>query len=134
MITGIYPGRVMRPAAIRWMMGHMAQGTQMTASTGSPASTGASASTGARARPAPGSGRRKRVARTIVLAWVGHLFWDRRFRLGVVLFAIMLGALRGLAREGAARAVAWDARSRARDLEHEAKKALHQGKQAITGG
>ena len=128
MITGIYPGRVMRPAAIRWMMGHMAQGTQMTASTGSPASTGA------RARAAPGSGRRKRVARTILLAWVTHLFWDRRFRLGVVLFAVMLGALRGLAREGAARAVAWDARSRARDLEHEAKKALHQGKQAITGG
>ena len=112
----------MRPAAIRWMMGHMAQGTQMTASTG------------ARARPAPGSGRRKRVARTIVLAWVGHLFWDRRFRLSVVLFAIMVGALRGLAREGAARAVAWDAKSRARSLEQEAKKAAHHAKEAVTGG
>jgi hypothetical protein len=118
----------MRPAAIRWMMGHMAQGTQMTAS------TGASASTGARARPAPASGRRKRVARTILLAWVTHLFWDRRFRLSVVLFAITLGAMRGLAREGAARAIAWDARSRARDLEHEAKKAAHHAKEAITGG
>jgi hypothetical protein len=109
------------------MMGHMAQGTQMTASTRAPASTGA------RAQPAPGSGRRKRVARTIVLAWVAHLFWDRRFRLSVVLLAIMVGAMRGLAREGVTRLAAWDARSRARSLEHEAKQALHHGKQAITG-
>jgi hypothetical protein len=108
--------------------GHMAQGTQMTVSTGAPAGAGA------RARPAPGSGGRKRVARMMVLAWATQLFWDRRFRVGVIMAAITLGALRGLAREGAARSAAWDQRSRARSLEAEAKKALHRGKQAVTGG
>ena len=118
----------MRLAVIRWMMDHMAQGTQTSASTSAPASTGA------RARPAPRSGRRKRVARTILLAWATHLFWDRRFRVRVILFAIALGAMRGLAREGAARAVAWDARSRARSLQTDAKKAAHHAKEAVTGG
>jgi hypothetical protein len=118
----------MRPAAIRWMMGHMAQVTQTSAS------TSAAASAGARAGPTPGSGRRKRVARTILLAWATHLFWDRRFRVGLILFVITLGAVRGLAREGAARAVAWDARSRARGLQAEAKKAAHHAKEAVTGG
>jgi len=112
----------MRRAAIRWMMGHMAQGTQMTASTG------------ARARPAPESGRRKRVARTIILAWLARLPLERRFQTRMIVLAIALGAVRGLAQQGQVRASEWDKRSRARALEADAKKALRHGKQAITGG
>jgi uncharacterized protein HemX len=112
----------MRPAAIRWMMGHMAQGTQ------------APASTGQQAQPARGSGHRKRVARTIMLAWVARLPWERRFQQRVILLAIALGAVRGLARQGQTRASAWDQRSRARALQLEAKKTARRGKQAITGG
>ena len=119
---GIYPGRVMRPAAIRWMMGHMAQGTQ------------APAGTGKQAQAAPESGRRKRVARTIMLAWVARLPWDRRFQTRMIVLAIALGAVRGLAQQGQTRASEWDKRSRARALEAEAKKAAHHAKQAITGG
>jgi hypothetical protein len=121
-ITGIYPGRVMRLAAIRWMMGHMAQGTQT------------SPSTGKQVQPAPGSGRRKRVARTIILAWIARLPWERRFQQRLILVAIAIGAMRGMARDGATRASAWDQRSRTRALQAEAKKATHQAKQAITGG
>jgi hypothetical protein len=112
----------MRLAAIRWMMGHMAQGTQTSAGTGN------------RAQPAPGSGRRKRVARTIILAWVARLPWERRFQQRVILLAIAVGAMRGLARQGATRAAAWDARSRTRTLEAQAKKAAHHAKEAVSGG
>jgi hypothetical protein len=112
----------MRLAAIRWMMGHMAQGTQTSARTGN------------QAQPAPGSGRRKRVARTIILAWAVRLPWERRFQLRVILLAIFLGAMRGLARQGGTRVVAWDARSRARSLETQAKKAAHHAKEAVSGG
>jgi hypothetical protein len=112
----------MRLAAIRWMMGHMAQGTQTSASTGN------------QAQPAPESGRRKRVARTIILAWAVRLPWERRFQVRVILVAIFVGAMRGLARDGATRASAWDARSRARALQADAKKAAHHAKEAVTGG
>jgi hypothetical protein len=112
----------MRPAAIRWMMGHMAQGTQT------------SASAGRQAQPAPESGRRKRVTRTIMLAWLARLPFERRFQTRMVTLAIALGAVRGLAQQGQVRASEWDKRSRARALEAEAKKALHHGKQAVTGG
>jgi ATP-dependent DNA ligase len=112
----------MRPAAIHWMMGHMAQVTQTPPSTGK------------QAQPAPGAGRRKRVARTIILAWIARRPLDRRFQQRLILIAIAIGAMRGMARDGATRAAAWDARQRARDLEHEAKKAAHHAKQAITGG
>jgi hypothetical protein len=121
-ITGIYPGRVMRLPVIRWMMGYMAQGTQT------------SASTGKQAQPAPGSGRRKRVARTVILAWVARLPWERRFQQRMIVLAIAVGAVRGMARQGQARAAAWDKQSRSRALEAEAKKALRRGKQAVTGG
>jgi len=113
---------VMRPAAIRWMMGHMAQGTQK------------SASPGKQAQPAPESGRRKRVARTIMLAWVARLPLERRFQTRMIVLAIALGAVRGLAQQGQARASEWDKRSRTRALEADAKKALRRGKQAVTGG
>jgi len=112
----------MRLAAIRWMMGHMAQGTQT------------SASTGRQAQPAPAAGRRKRVARTIILAWIARRPFERRFQQRVVLLAIALGAMRGLAQQGQVRASEWDKRSRARALEAEAKKAAHHAKQAVTGG
>ena len=109
----------MRPAAIRWMMGPMAQGTQTPGSTG---------------KQAPGAGRRKRVARTIILAWIARRPLERRFQQRLILIAIAIGAMRGMARDGATRAAAWDARQRARDLEHEAKKAAQHAKQAVTGG
>jgi ATP-dependent DNA ligase len=112
----------MRLPGIRWMMGHMAQGTQT------------SPSTGKQVQPAPGSGRRKRVARTIILAWIARLPWERRFQQRLILVAIAIGAMRGMARDGATRASAWDARQRARSLEHEAKKAAHRAKEAVTGG
>lgn len=119
---GIYPGRVMHLALIRWMMGPMAQGTQK------------SASPGKQAQPAEESGRRKRVTRTIMLAWLARLPLDRRFQTRVIVLAIALGAVRGLAQQGQTRASEWDKRSRARALEADAKKALHRGKQAVTGG
>ncbi len=121
----------MRLAAVRWMMGSMhglaryafvAQGTQMSASPSEPA------------QPAPGSGRRKRVARTIMVAWVARLPWERRFQQRVILFAIAVGAARGLARQGQVRASVWDQQSRARAMEAEAKRALRRGKRAVTGG
>ena len=112
----------MRLSAVRWMMGHMAQGTQ------------APAGTGRQAQAAPESGRRKRVARTIMLAWVARLPWDRRFQTRMIVLAIALGAVRGLAQQGQTRASEWDKRSRARALEADAKKALRRGKQAVSGG
>jgi hypothetical protein len=93
-----------------------------------------SASTSGTAQPAPGPGRRKRVALTVLLAWAVRLPWDRRFQLRVILLAIFLGAMRGLARDGGTRVVAWDARSRARSLEAQAKKAAHHAKEAVSGG
>jgi len=99
----------------------MAQGTQTSASTGKQAQ-------------APEAGRRKRVARTIILAWLARLPLERRFQTRVIVLAIAVGAVRGLAQQGQQRAVAWDQRSRARALEAEAKKALHRGKQAVSGG
>jgi hypothetical protein len=93
-----------------------------------------SASTSQTAQPAPGSGRRKRVALTVLLAWAARLPWERRFQVRVILLAIALGAMRGLARDGGTRVVAWDQRSRARSMQAGAKKALHQGQQAVTGG
>jgi hypothetical protein len=111
----------MRPAAIRWMMGHMAQVTQT------------SASTGKQAQPAPGAARRKRVARTIILAWIARRPLDRRFQQRMIVLAIAVGAMRSLAQQGQARASAWDARSRARALQAEAKKAAHHAKEAVTG-
>jgi predicted secreted protein len=111
----------MRLPAIRWMMGHMAQGTQTPASTGK------------QAQPTPVAGRRKRVARTIMLAWVVRRPWERRFQQRVIVLAIALGAVRGLAQQGQTRASEWDKRSRARALEAEAKKAMRRGKQAISG-
>jgi ATP-dependent DNA ligase len=104
------------------MMGHMAQGTRT------------SAGTGRQAQPTPESGRRKRVARTIMLAWLARLPLERRFQTRMIVLAIALGAVRGLAQQGQARASAWDQRSRARALEADAKKALRHGKQAVTGG
>jgi hypothetical protein len=92
-----------------------------------------SASTSQTAQPAPGSGRRKRVALTVLLAWAARLPWERRFQVRVILIAIALGAMRGLARDSGTRVVAWDQRSRARSLEADAKKALHRGQQAISG-
>jgi ATP-dependent DNA ligase len=112
----------MRPAAIRWMMGPMAQGTQTPGSTGN------------QAPAAPGAGRRKRVARTIILAWIARRPLERRFQQRLILIAIAIGAMRGMARDGATRAAAWDARQRTRALEAEAKKAAHRAKQAVTGG
>jgi hypothetical protein len=112
----------MRTAGIRWMMVHMAQGTQT------------SAGTGKQAQPTPESGRRKRVARTIMLAWLARLPLERRFQTRMIVIAIALGAVRGLAQQGQVRASEWDKRSRARALEHEAKKAAHHAKQAVTGG
>src|SRR5215472_1547721 len=112
----------MRPPGIRWMMGHMAQGTQTPASPGK------------QAQPSPEAGRRKRVARTIMLAWLARLPLERRFQTRMVVIAIALGAMRGLAQQGQVRASEWDKRSRARALEADAKKALRHGKQAITGG
>jgi hypothetical protein len=100
----------------------VAQGTQMPTSPGEPA------------QPAPGAGRRKHVARTIMVAWLARLPWERHFQQRVVLLAIALGAARGLARDGGTRVVAWDQRSRARTLEAEAKRTLRRGKQAVTGG
>jgi hypothetical protein len=93
-----------------------------------------SASTSETAQLPPGAARRKRVARTIMLAWVARLPSDRRFQRGVIVVAIAVGAMRGLARDGATRAVAWDQQSRARSLQAEAKKAMRHGKQAVTGG
>jgi hypothetical protein len=107
----------MRLAAIRWMMGHMAQRTQTSASAGRQE-----------------SGRRKRVTRTIMLAWLARLPFERRFQTRMVTLAIALGAVRGLAQQGQVRASEWDKRSRARALEADAKKALRHGKQAVTGG
>jgi len=93
-----------------------------------------SASTSDTAQPAPGAGRRKRVARTVILAWAARLPWERRFQTRMIVLAIALGAVRGLAQQGQARASAWDQRSRARALEADAKKALRRGKKAISGG
>ena len=100
----------------------MAQGTQT------------SASAGKQAQPAPEPGRRKRVARTIMLAWLARLPLERRFQTRIIVLAIAVGAVRGLAQQGQARASAWDQRSRARALEADAKKALRRGKKAISGG
>jgi len=84
------------------------------------------------ARQAPAAGRRKRVARTVLLAWAARLPWDSRFQQRVILLGIALGAVRGLARDGQARAAAWDQRQRQRSLGAEAKRALKRGVEKVT--
>lgn len=91
------------------------------------------AGTGQPARQAPPAARRKRVARTVLLAWAARLPWDSRFQQRVILLAIAVGAARGLARDGQARAVAWDQRQRQRGLSAEAKRALKRGVGKVTG-
>ncbi|HEY1343642.1 MAG TPA: hypothetical protein VGF54_01490 [Streptosporangiaceae bacterium] len=78
------------------------QGTQMAAGSRQPS------------RPDPTAGRRKRVARGIILAWFVRWPLDRRFWHAVVMLGIALGAARASGRDSRARMVAWDIRQRER--------------------
>jgi len=84
-------------------------------------------------RQAPAAGRRKQVARTVMLAWAARLPWDSRFQQRLIMLAIAVGALRGLARDGQARAAAWDQRQRQRSLGAEAKRALKREVEKVRG-
>jgi hypothetical protein len=95
-----------------------AQGTQMPADPGQPA----------RRDPAPG--RRKHVARTIILAWFARWPFDRRFWHAVAMLAIAVGAARSSARDSGARVVAWDTRQRQRQMKAIAARAARGGRRA----
>jgi hypothetical protein len=95
-----------------------AQGTQMSA--------GPSQS----ARPDPAAGRRKRVARGIILAWFLRWALDRRFWQAMAMLAIALGAARASGRDSRARMVAWDIRQRERAMKAAAAHAAHRARRA----
>ena len=95
-----------------------AQGTQMSAGPSQPA------------RPAPTAGRRKRVARGIILAWLIRWPLDRRFWHAVAMLGIALGAARASGRDSRARMVAWDIRQRERAMKAAAAHAAHRARGA----
>ena len=95
-----------------------AQGTQMPAGPSQPA------------RPDPAAGRRKRVGRGIMLAWLFRWPLDRRFWHAVVMLAIALGAARSSAHDSQTRVVAWDARQRERQMKAIAARAARAGRRA----
>jgi hypothetical protein len=78
------------------------------------------------ARPNPTAGRRKRVARGIILAWLIRWPLDRRFWHAMAMLAIALGAARASGRDSRARVVAWDIRTRERQM----KAAAHAARSA----
>ena len=95
-----------------------AQGTQMPAGPSQPA------------RPAPTAGRRKRVARGIILAWLFRWPLDRRFWHAVAMLGIALGAARASGRDSRARMVAWDIRQRERAMKAAAARAAQRARGA----
>jgi hypothetical protein len=95
-----------------------AQATQMSAGPGQPA----------RREPVPG--RRKHVARTIILAWFARWPFDRRFWHAVAMLAIAVGAARASARDSQARMVAWDTRQRERQTKAVAARAARPARRA----
>jgi hypothetical protein len=95
-----------------------AQGTQMPAGPSQPA------------RPDPVAGRRKRVARGIILAWFFRWAFDRRFWQTVAMLAIAAGAARASGRDSRARMVAWDIRQRERQMKAMAQRAARTARRA----
>jgi hypothetical protein len=81
-------------------------------------------------RPGPPAGRRKRVARGIILAWFARWPFDRRFWHALVMLGIALGAARASARDNQARMVEWDARTRARHMKGMTTRAARAARQA----
>jgi hypothetical protein len=82
------------------------------------------------ARPDPAAGRRKRVARGIILAWIFRWAFDRRFWQAVAMLVIAAGAARASGRDSRARMVAWDIRQRERAIKAAAHRATRTGHQA----
>jgi hypothetical protein len=95
-----------------------AQGTPMSAGPSQPA------------RPDPVAGRRKRVARGIILAWLIRWPLDRRFWHLVAMIAIGLGAARASGQDSRARMVAWDIRQRERQMKAMAHRATRAARRA----
>jgi hypothetical protein len=95
-----------------------AQGTQMAAGSRPPS------------RPDPTAGRRKRVARGIILAWLFRWPLDRRFWHAMAILGIALGAARASGRDSRARMVAWDIRQRERAMKAAAAHAAHPARGA----
>ena len=95
-----------------------AQGTQMAAGSRQPS------------RPDPTAGRRKRVARGIILAWFIRWPFDRRFWVAVVMLGIALGTARASSRDQRARMVAWDIRQRERHMKATATRAARAARRA----
>jgi hypothetical protein len=95
-----------------------AQGTQMAAGSRRPS------------RPDPTAGRRKRVARGIILAWLLRWPLDRRFWHAMALLGIALGAARASGRDSRARMVAWDIRQRERQMKASAPRAARTARRA----
>ena len=82
------------------------------------------------ARPDPTAGRRKRVSRGIILAWLIRWPLDRRFWHAVVMLGIALGAARASGHDSRARMVAWDIRQRERQMKAAAAHAAHRARGA----
>jgi hypothetical protein len=95
-----------------------AQATQMSAGPGQPA------------RPDAAAGRRKRIARGIILAWIIRWPLDRRFWHAVAMVAIAAGAARASGRDSRARMVAWDIRQRERQMKAMATRAARSARGA----
>jgi hypothetical protein len=95
-----------------------AQANQMPAGPGQPA------------RPDPAAGRRKRVARGIILAWLFRAPLTRRFWHAVAMLAIAAGAARASGRDSRARMVAWDIRQRERQMKAMATRAARSARRA----
>jgi phosphoribosylcarboxyaminoimidazole (NCAIR) mutase len=81
-------------------------------------------------RPDPTASRRKRVARGIILAWFVRWPLDRRFWQVLIMLGIAVGAARASARDERARVVAWDARTRERQMKAIAARAGRAAKRA----
>jgi hypothetical protein len=95
-----------------------AQGTQMAVGSRQPS------------RPDPTAGRRKRVARGIILAWLLRWPLDRRFWHAMAMLGIALGAARASGRDSRARMVAWDIRQRERQMKATATRAAGGARRA----
>ena len=70
------------------------------------------------------------MARGIILAWFVRWPLDRRFWHAVVMLAIAVGAARSSARDSQARMVAWDERTKERQMKAIAARATRAARRA----
>jgi hypothetical protein len=82
------------------------------------------------ARPVTRASHRKRVVRTIILAWLARWPFDRRFWHALAMLGIAVGAALASGRDSRARMVAWDIRQRERQTKARAARTARSARRA----